>query len=72
MKKFSAVFISGLFAAVLASSAVAPAYALGGCGPNRHRGAGGRCVAGGQHQGWCKHHTGHVAHGNGRGRDVCR
>jgi hypothetical protein len=72
MKKISAVLISGLFVAGLASAAVSPAYALGGCGPNQHRGPGGKCVAGGQNQGWCKRHTGHVAHGDGHGKDVCR
>jgi hypothetical protein len=43
------------------SAAVAPAYALGGCGPNAHRNHWGQCVFGGQNQGWCVHHTGHVA-----------
>jgi hypothetical protein len=42
-------------------SAVAPALALGGCGPNRHRNAWGYCVWGGQNQAWCLRHTGHTA-----------
>ncbi|MHB8884550.1 MAG: GCG_CRPN prefix-to-repeats domain-containing protein [Methylovirgula sp.] len=41
--------------------AVAPAFALGGCGPNRHRNPWGRCVWGGQNQAWCVRHTGHPA-----------
>jgi hypothetical protein len=45
--------------AVLAS--VAPAFALGGCGPNRHRGPYGHCVWGGQNQDWCIRRTGHPA-----------
>lgn len=43
------------------SSAVTPAFALGGCGPNRHRNAWGYCVWGGQNQAWCLRHTGHTA-----------
>jgi hypothetical protein len=72
VKKISAALICGLLTASALSLAVTPAVALGGCGPNRHRGPGGHCVAGGQNQGWCKRHTGHVAHGNGHGQDVCR
>jgi hypothetical protein len=41
--------------------AVGPAFALGGCGPNRHRNAWGYCVWGGQNQAWCLRHTGHTA-----------
>lgn len=43
------------------SAAIAPAFALGGCGPNRHRNAWGYCVWGGQNQAWCLRHTGHTA-----------
>jgi hypothetical protein len=43
------------------SSAVAPAFALGDCGPNRHRNAFGYCVWGGQNQAWCLRHTGHTS-----------
>ncbi|MGH6817142.1 MAG: GCG_CRPN prefix-to-repeats domain-containing protein [Methylovirgula sp.] len=43
------------------SSAVTPAFALGGCGPNRHRNAWGHCVWGGQNQAWCLRHTGHTS-----------
>ncbi len=42
-------------------SSVAPAFALGGCGPNRHRNAWGYCAWGGQNQNWCLRHTGHRA-----------
>jgi hypothetical protein len=43
------------------STAAAPAFALGGCGPNYHRNAWGHCVWGGQNQSWCLRHRGHVA-----------
>ena len=46
-------------AATLSSGA--PAFALGGCGPNGHRNAWGYCVWGGQNQNWCLRHTGHPA-----------
>jgi hypothetical protein len=43
-------------------SAVTPAFALGGCGPNRHRDwATGQCLWGGQNQSWCLRQTGHEA-----------
>ena len=42
-------------------SAVSPALALGGCGPNAHRNGWGQCVFGGQNQAWCVRKTGHVA-----------
>ena len=48
-----------LSAAVL--SAAAPAYALGGCGPNRHRDFRGFCVFGGQREDYCLRRTGHFA-----------
>lgn len=52
-------------------SSVAPALALGGCGPNGHRGAYGRCVFGGQNQSWCLRHTGHRAVRARNGNLVC-
>ena len=60
MKKLQAGLIG---AAVLSAMlfAAAPAYALGGCGPNAHRDAYGRCVFGGQNQNWCLRKTGHPA-----------
>ena len=42
-------------------SAATPALALGGCGPNGHRNAYGRCVFGGQNQDWRLRKTGHPA-----------
>jgi len=62
MNKASATLLAVvlLFAAV--ASAVTPAFALGGCGPNRHRSSvTGRCIGGGQNQAWCLRHTGHPA-----------
>jgi len=60
MKKFSAALLGlSLLSAVL--SAVTPASALGGCGPNEHRVANGTCVYGGQNQNWCLRKTGHEA-----------
>ena len=60
MKKLSAALL-GLTVLSAALSAVTPASALGGCGGNAHRNANGVCVYGGQNQGWCEKHTGHVA-----------
>jgi hypothetical protein len=57
MKKLVGILIL----AATVTAATAPAFALGDCGPNRHRGPGGRCVFGGQNQGWCVKHTGHVS-----------
>jgi hypothetical protein len=42
-------------------SSGAPAFALGGCGPNGHRNGWGYCVWGGQNQNWCLRQTGHPA-----------
>ena len=69
MKKLAATllgtaFVTGtLLATLLAvpSVVVTPAYALGGCGKDMHRGAGGRCYWGGQDEAWCLKHTGHKA-----------
>ena len=38
----------GLLVVSTILTAVAPAYALGGCGPNRHRNGWGQCVWGGR------------------------
>lgn len=58
--------------AVDLSYATTPASALGGCGPNRHRSSvTGRCIWGGQNQGWCKRHTGFRAVRTPSGRMVC-
>ena len=54
------------------SSAVTPAFALGGCGPNGHRSSvTGQCIAGGQNQAWCERHTGHAAVRGPGGRMIC-
>jgi hypothetical protein len=55
---------AALFAVVIlstATSTVFPAFALGDCGPNRHRDAAGQCVPGGQNEDWCVKKTGHKA-----------
>ena len=54
--------LAGLAAlAMIASSVATPAYALGGCGPNGHRGPHSRCVFGGQNQAYCLRTKGHPA-----------
>ena len=60
MKKLSAALLGVVMISSVLSS-VAPAFALGDCGPNRHRNPWGQCVWGGQNQAWCLRHTGHVA-----------
>jgi hypothetical protein len=72
MKRLSATLVGGVLAAAVLSAAISPAFALGGCGPNRHRGWNGRCFWGGQHQNWCLRHTGHRAVPDGYGHLVCR
>jgi hypothetical protein len=62
MKKASATLLGVVIFSAALSSAVTPALALGGCGPNRHvSSVSGRCVWGGQNQAWCLRHTGHPA-----------
>jgi hypothetical protein len=61
MKKLSATLLGVVILSAALSSAVTPAFALGGCGPNRHRGPYGGCRWGGQNQAWCLRHTGHTA-----------
>ena len=62
MKKLSAALLGVVILSAALSSAVTPAAALGGCGPNGHRSSvSGRCVWGGQNQAWCLRHTGHTA-----------
>jgi hypothetical protein len=52
-----------MFGVVVLSTAMSwtPAFALGDCGPNRHRNAVGQCVYGGQNQDYCLKRTGHKA-----------
>jgi hypothetical protein len=54
------------------SAGVAPAAALGACGPNGHRNPWGRCVWGGQNQAWCLRHRGRVAGYGPYGTRWCR
>ncbi|MGO8737713.1 GCG_CRPN prefix-to-repeats domain-containing protein [Rhodoblastus sp.] len=61
MKSRKTLLLGALALAIALSSTVTPASALGGCGPNGHRNGWGRCVWGGQNQGWCLRHTGHTA-----------
>jgi hypothetical protein len=61
MRKLSIRVIGIVIISAALSSAVAPAFALGGCGPNQHRNGLGRCVWGGQHEDWCLRKTGHRA-----------
>ena len=62
MNKLSATLLGVVFLSTALISAVTPAFALGGCGPNRHRSSvTGRCIWGGQNQSWCLRRTGHEA-----------
>ena len=61
MKSLSAALFGIVILSTALSSVVTPALALGGCGPNGHRNAWGRCVFGGQNQDWCIRKTGHPA-----------
>ena len=70
MKSLRTVLL-GVAIAALTLSSVAPAFALGGCGFNRHRNAWGRCVWGGQNQDWCIRHTGRPAVPGPNGTWVC-
>ena len=72
MKKLSATLVGVVILSAALSSAVAPAFALGGCGPNGHRSSvTGRCVWGGQNQDWCIRHTGRPAVPGPNGTWVC-
>src|SRR5205085_2772166 len=52
MKRLSAALLGVVILATALSWAATPASALGGCGPNRHRGPWGGCRWGGQNQAW--------------------
>ena len=71
MKKLSAALLGAVILSAALSSAVTPAFALGGCGPNAHRDWAGRCVWGGQNQAWCLRHTGHPAVRAPNGELIC-
>ena len=63
---------SVLLGIVIVSTVVSSAFALGGCGPNRHRSSvTGRCIWGGQNQAWCLRHTGHTAVRAPNGMMIC-
>jgi hypothetical protein len=71
MKSLGRVLLGIVIVSAIVSSA-APAFALGGCGPNRHRSSvSGRCIWGGQNQAWCIKHTGHPAVRMPNGTMVC-
>ena len=53
MKKLSTALLGAALFFSMLSSAVTPALALGGCGPNYHRGPNGGCVWGGQNEDYC-------------------
>ena len=61
LKKLYVLWGGAIIVSTVVSSIAVPAFALGGCGPNRHRDAFGICVFGGQNQGSCLRRTGHVA-----------
>ncbi|MGA7329087.1 MAG: hypothetical protein WBX25_32515 [Rhodomicrobium sp.] len=71
MKTLKVAILGLVILATTASSAITPAFALGGCGPNRHRNWAGRCVWGGQNQAWCLRHTGHTAVPGPNGAWIC-
>ena len=72
MRKVHATFVGLVILSAALSSAVTPALALGGCGPNGHRNAYGRCVFGGQNEHWCVNHAGHRAYRAPNGEMICR
>jgi hypothetical protein len=61
MKNLSIKLLGIVLISATLSTAITPAFALGGCGPNRHRNGYGYCVWGGQNQDWCLRRTGHPA-----------
>jgi hypothetical protein len=61
MKRLSIQIVGAAVVSAALLSAVSPAFALGGCGPDRHRNRWGYCVWGGQNQDWCLRRTGHSA-----------
>ena len=61
MKMLAAALFGVAILSTALTSAATPAFALGECGPNAHRGPWGGCRWGGQNQAWCLRHTGHVA-----------
>ena len=72
MKRISGALLGVVILLAGLAAAAAPAYALGGCGPNHHRNGWGRCVWGGQNQAWCLRHRGRVAGYGPYGTRWCR
>ncbi len=64
MKKPTIAFLGALILSAEMGTATTPESALGDCGPDRHSDIYGCRVWGGQREGWCMRHTGHMA---GRG-----
>ena len=71
MKKLSAALLGAVIVSTALSAAATPAFALGDCGPNGHRGPWGHCRWGGQNEAWCLRHTGHEAVRGPNGTWVC-
>jgi hypothetical protein len=71
MKVIGRSVVAAVVLCTFMSSAVAPAFALGGCGRNGHLNRWGHCVWGGQNQNWCLRHTGHAATYVGGGIHKC-
>ena len=71
MKKLATSILALTLVSGTLFAAASPAFALGGCGPNYHRNAWGRCVWGGQNQDYCLRRTGHTATRMPDGRLVC-
>ncbi len=61
MTKLCAALTGAVILSAVLSTVATPAFALGACGPNRHRNAYGYCVFGGQDQAYCLRRTGHYA-----------
>jgi hypothetical protein len=72
MSKLTVKLLAVAIVSVTVSSAISPAFALGGCGPNFHRNWAGQCVWGGQNEGWCIRATGHPAVRMPNGEMICR
>ncbi len=72
MKKFRLALLGAVVVSTTLSLAVSPAFALGGCGQNQHRDEHGKCVAGGQREGYCLKTTGHTATREPNGKVVCK
>lgn len=61
LNRLSASLLGALVFSAAVVSAATPVFALGGCGPNRHRNYYGFCVYGGQRENYCLRRTGHYA-----------